>query len=299
MRWTLRRPAARGRRPGEFAILPLPLCHEGHRDVTAAGPVSRTLPRLGDVDEIEAARRLLRGARRVLVVTGAGVSTESGIPDFRGPQGVWRTRDPSLWTIDRYLADPAVRRERWLERLSAPVEAAQPGAAHRALARLERSGRLLLLVTQNIDGLHHMAGSERVVEIHGTTRQAVCLTCGRRLPVATVLDRVREGDDDPHCELCGGLLKTATISFGQALVEEDLERSFAAARACDLCLAVGSTLSVWPAAGVPAEAVRCGAPLVIVNDGETDLDRAASLRISGRAGAVLEGLVEGLVAVGA
>jgi len=248
-----------------------------------------------EADEIAAARRLLAAAQRVLVVTGAGVSTDSGIPDFRGPNGVWKTRDPALWTIDRYLADPAVRRERWRERLTSPVELAQPGAAHRALARLERTGRLLLLVTQNIDGLHGIAGSERVVEIHGTTRQVACLSCGRRLPVATVLDRVREGDDDPRCELCGGLLKTATISFGQALVEEELERSFAAARACDLCLAVGSTLSVWPAAGVPMEAVRSGAPLVIINDGATDLDQAASVRICGRVGPVLETLVDGLV----
>lgn len=243
---------------------------------------------------VDAARQLLDRARRVLVVTGAGVSTESGIPDFRGPNGVWKTRDPSLWTIDRYLADPAVRRERWRERLHSSVDAAAPGPAHRALARLEDTGRLLLLVTQNIDGLHGAAGSRRVVEIHGTTREAICLTCGRRTPVGTVLDRVRKGDDDPHCELCAGLLKTATISFGQALVEEDLERCFAAAQACDLCLAVGSTLSVWPAAAVPVEAVRAGAPLVIINDGATDLDEAASLRISGRAGAVLEALVDGL-----
>ncbi|GAC1340030.1 MAG: NAD-dependent protein deacetylase [Candidatus Dormibacteria bacterium] len=251
------------------------------------------------MEDIEAARRLLRDARRVLVFTGAGVSTDSGIPDFRGPNGVWKKRDPALWTIDRYLADPEVRRERWRERLGSPVETAIPGPAHRALARLEQTGRVLLLVTQNIDGLHTLAGSQHVVEIHGTTREAGCLSCGRRLPAATVLDRVREGDDDPHCELCGGLLKTATISFGQALVEVDLERSFAAAASCDLCLAVGSTLSVWPAAGVPVEAVRAGAPLVIVNDGETDLDQAASVRITGRAGAVLDALVDGLVAVGA
>ncbi|MFN2450821.1 MAG: NAD-dependent deacetylase, partial [Candidatus Dormibacteria bacterium] len=142
--------------------------------------------------------------------------------------------------------------------------------------------------------LHGMAGSRRVVEIHGSTRGVVCLSCGRRLPVGAVLERVREGDDDPHCERCGGLLKTATISFGQSLIEEDLERCFAAAQTCDLCLAVGSTLSVWPAAAVPVEAVRAGAPLVIINDGATDLDAAASLRISGRAGVVLEALVDGL-----
>ncbi len=246
---------------------------------------------------MESAGRLLREARRILVVTGAGVSTDSGIPDFRGPNGVWKTRDPSLWTIDRYLAEPALRRERWQERLHSDIDRAQPGPAHRALARLEASGRLLLLVTQNIDGLHSLAGSQRVVEVHGTTREAGCLSCARRLPVDVVLDRVREGELDPHCELCGGLLKTATISFGQQLLEADLERAFAAARACDLCLALGSTLSVWPAAGIPVAAVQGGAPLLIVNDGPTELDELATLRISGRVGPALEALIDGLPAV--
>ena len=148
------------------------------------------------------------------------------------------------------------------------------------------------VVTQNIDGLHQAAGSRDVIELHGTTRQAGCLSCGRRMPISVVLDRVREGDSDPHCEVCGGLLKSATISFGQALVESDVDRAMALAGACDVCLAVGSTLSVWPAAGVPLHAARTGARLVIVNDGDTDLDMAASALMRGRAGVVLPALVE-------
>jgi NAD-dependent deacetylase len=228
----------------------------------------------------------------VLVFTGAGISTESGIPDFRGPDGVWKTRDPLRYTIQNYLADAEVRRESWQNRLASPVDAAQPNAGHRAVVALEEMGKVAAVVTQNIDGLHQLAGSRNVIELHGTTREAGCLSCGRRMPMQQALDRVREGDLDPHCELCGGLLKSATISFGQALVESDVERANDHASSCDLCLAVGSTLSVWPAAGVPLQAARSGARLVIVNDGETDLDMAASALIRGRAGTVLPALVD-------
>lgn len=235
-------------------------------------------------------------ARRILVFTGAGISTESGIPDFRGPNGIWKTRDPLRYTIQNYLADPEVRREAWQLRLASPVDQAQPNDGHRAVVALEAWGRaqeiVVAVVTQNIDGLHQAAGSTDVIELHGTTREAGCLSCGRRLPMAVVLDRVREGDLDPHCEVCGGLIKAATISFGQALVEADVDRAMARAQDCDLCLAVGSTLSVWPAAGVPLHAARRGAPLVIVNDGETDLDGAAAAVIRGRAGTVLPALVD-------
>jgi NAD-dependent deacetylase len=236
----------------------------------------------------------LREARRVLVFTGAGISTESGIPDFRGPNGLWTRVDPSRYTIQNFVADPEVRRESWQNRLHSPLEEARPNAGHRAVVELEQLGKVRIVVTQNIDGLHQLAGSRDVIELHGTTREAACLSCRRRLPIATVLDRVREGDVDPHCELCGGLLKTATISFGQALIEADLIRANAEASACDLCLAAGSTLSVWPAAGVPLEARRSGAPLVIVNDGDTELDDAASAVIRGRTGEVLPALVAGL-----
>ena len=239
----------------------------------------------------------LRQAGRILVFTGAGVSTESGIPDFRGPNGVWKTRDPLRYTIQNYLADAEVRREAWQLRLESPVDAAQPNAGHRALVELERTGAVQAVVTQNIDGLHQAAGSSNVIELHGTTRQAGCLSCGRRMPIEVVLDRVREGDLDPTCEACGGLLKAATISFGQALVEADVERAMDLASACDVCLAVGSTLSVWPAAGVPLQAARTGARLVIVNDGDTDLDPAAAALVRGRAGMVLPALVEAVLGV--
>src|SRR5207244_3819460 len=221
-------------------------------------------------EQLGKALRWLLSARRILVFTGAGISTESGIPDFRGPQGVWRTRDPARYTIQNYVRDAEVRRERWHDRLGSPVDAAQPNAAHLAVTRLQRAGRAPVVVTQNIDGLHQAAGSVDVIELHGTTLEAICLECERRLAIQTVLDRVREGDDDPRCELCGGLLKTATISFGQRLVDADVERAMAQAEHCDACLAIGSTLSVWPAAGVPAHAVRSGPPLVIVNEGDTE-----------------------------
>jgi len=243
----------------------------------------------------DGALRWLRAARRILVFTGAGVSTESGIPDFRGPQGVWRTRDPARYTIQNYLRDTEVRRERWRDRLESPVDSALPNAAHRAIARLQRAGRAPVVVTQNIDGLHQAAGCDDVIELHGTTREVACLQCGRRLPTAVVLDRVREGDDDPHCEICGGLLKTATISFGQSLIAADVDRAMAEAEACDACLAVGSTLSVWPAAGVPAHAVRTGARLVIVNEGATDLDQMADAIVEQRAGTAVPAIVDALL----
>jgi NAD-dependent deacetylase len=235
--------------------------------------------------------RWIRDGARSLVFTGAGISTESGIPDFRGPNGVWKTRDPLRYTIQNYLSDPTVRRESWQHRLSSPVDAAQPNAGHRAVVDLERLGKVSAVVTQNIDGLHQAAGSSQVIELHGSTRAAGCLTCGLRLPIEVVLSRVREGDLDPTCEVCGGLLKAATISFGQALVEADVSRAMELAGSCDVCLAVGSTLSVWPAAGVPLHAARTGARLVIVNDGDTDLDLAAAALIRGRAGTVLPALV--------
>lgn len=246
-------------------------------------------------ESIDRAARLLSHARRILVFTGAGISTESGIPDFRGPNGVWRTRDPARYTLHRYRADSEVRRERWLDRLDSPVDRVEPNAGHLAVARLQASGRAPVVVTQNIDGLHQRAGSHDVIELHGTSLEVACLDCSRRLPVGVVLDRVREGDEDPHCELCGGLLKTATISFGQNLIAADLERAMAEAAECDACLAVGSTLSVWPAAGVPARTVHGGGTLVIVNDGETELDDMADAIVSGRVGVALPALVDALI----
>ena len=151
-----------------------------------------------------------------------------------------------------------MRVERWRARLEGRFSNAEPNAAHLAVTRLQRAGLAPVVVTQNIDGLHQKAGTVNVIELHGTSSEAICLDCKRRMPIEVALDRVREGDEDPHCELCGGLLKTATISFGQPLVAADMDRAIEEARRCDVCLTVGSTLSVWPAAAVPVEAVRNG-----------------------------------------
>ena len=233
----------------------------------------------------------VRRARSVVALTGAGVSTESGIPDFRGPDGVW-TRDPRaerLSNIGYYVADPAIRRESWRRRLDHPAWEARPNAAHAALAALEAAGRLHLLVTQNIDGLHLAAGSspERVVEIHGSIRESACLACGDRRPMAETLERVRDGDPDPACLVCGGILKSATISFGQNLDPGLLARTEEAAAACDLFLAIGTSLSVYPVARLPELALEYGARLVIVNAEPTALDERADAVLRGDAGEVL------------
>jgi NAD-dependent deacetylase len=244
---------------------------------------------------VVAALRWLAQARRILVFTGAGISTESGIPDFRGPNGIWKTTDPQRFTIESYVRDRAVRVERWQARLESRYSEAEPNAAHLATTRLQRAGLVQAVVTQNIDGLHQKAGAVNVIELHGTTSEAICLQCSRRMPIGVALDRVREGDEDPHCELCGGLLKTATISFGQPLIAADMDRAVEEARLADVCLTVGSTLSVWPAAAVPVETVRHGGRLVIVNEGATDLDGMATVLISGRAGTVLPELADAIL----
>jgi len=245
-------------------------------------------------------RRVVRGwiaaAERLVALTGAGISTESGIPDFRGPQGVW-TRNPEAEkqsTIQHYVADPDVRRRAWRSRLESPAWTAQPNAGHRALVELERRGKLDTLITQNIDGLHQAAGSSpaRVVEVHGTMREVVCLACGERAPMERALARVRAGEDDPPCRTCGGVLKSATISFGQSLVPEDLRRAELAARRCDLMLAVGTKLSVWPVAGVVPVAKDAGARIVIVNAEPTEMDSLADVVLRGAIGEILPRLVD-------
>ena len=241
-------------------------------------------------------RGWIEGAERVVVLTGAGVSTDSGIPDFRGPQGVW-TRNPEAEkqsTIQHYVADPEVRRRAWRSRLESPAWSAQPNAGHRALVALEHQGKLDTLITQNIDGLHQAAGSspERVVEVHGTMRQVVCLDCGERAPMERALARVRAGEDDPPCRTCGGILKSATISFGQSLVPEDLRRAELAARRCDLMLAIGTKLSVWPVAGVVPVAKDAGARVVILNAQPTEMDELADVVLRGSIGEILPRLVD-------
>jgi NAD-dependent deacetylase len=240
---------------------------------------------VSEAADIERARGLVAGARRVVVLTGAGISTDSGIPDFRGPNGLWTTDPKAERTsnIEYYRADPEVRRLAWQGRLRWLAEPRRPNAGHRALLALEATGRLDTLVTQNIDGLHQLAGTDpgRVVEIHGSIRQVVCLGCGARGPAEPTLDRVRAGEDDPACLDCGGMLKSATISFGQSLVEADLERAFTAASSCDLLLAVGSTLSVYPVAAMVPMARQAGASVIIVNAEPTEMDDLAEVVVAG------------------
>ena len=233
----------------------------------------------------------IRAARRITVLTGAGISTESGIPDFRGPQGLW-TRNPGaekMATLSHYVADKEMRERAWRNRLESPAWKAEPNAGHRALVELERAGNLHLLVTQNVDGLHRAAGISpaRLVEIHGSMREVVCLDCGERAPMERALARVRAGESDPPCRSCGGILKSATISFGQSLVAHDLRRAEGAARECDLLLAVGSTLSVYPIAGIVPIAKQCGAQVVIVNGEPTEMDDLADAVIRGPIGEIL------------
>ncbi|MCA1692466.1 MAG: Sir2 family NAD-dependent protein deacetylase [Actinobacteria bacterium] len=256
------------------------------------------MPTVDDPALLTAVRARLQEARRVLVLTGAGISTDSGIPDFRGPQGVW-TRNPAAQrtsNIRDYVADPEVRKLAWRNRLASPAWTAQPNPGHRALVALERQGRLLLLVTQNIDELHQRAGSDPdlVVELHGTMRQVMCLSCGERGPMEPVLDRLRAGEDDPECQACGGILKSATISFGQDLVAADLERAFRAATECDVLLAVGSTLTVSPACSLVPIAGQAGATVVIVNDQPTPYDDLAEAVLRGPISEVLPAVVPGI-----
>ena len=234
-------------------------------------------------------------ARHIVVLTGAGISTDSGIPDFRGPDGVW-TRDPRaerLSNIGYYVADPAVRRESWQRRLAHPAWDAVPNAGHDALTRLERSGRLDVLITQNIDGLHQAAGSsaERVIEIHGSMRESICLSCGDRAPMLATLNRVRAGDQDPACLVCGGILKSATVSFGQNLNPADIERAESAADRADLFLAIGTSLTVYPVALLPERTLRAGGRVVIVNAEPTPLDDRAHAVLRGRIVDLLPNLV--------
>ena len=208
---------------------------------------------------IEQVAGWLKASNNTVVLTGAGISTESGIPDFRGPQGVW-TRDPEAEkraTIQHYMASREARVASWKNRRNSPFMDAQPNAGHLALAELENKGKLQTLVTQNIDSLHIKAGNSlaRIIEVHGTVRDFVCMGCGERGPIERVLARVDAGEEDPPCRTCGGILKSATISFGQNLVPEDLERAQAAASTCDVFLAIGTSLTVTPVAYLPRYAL--------------------------------------------
>ena len=245
-------------------------------------------------DVIERVRGWVGTATRIVALTGAGISTESGIPDFRGPKGVWTTNPKAerLSNIHSYMSDPEVRRLAWQGRLHHPAWTAGPNAGHRALVEIEQRGVLLALVTQNIDGLHQQAGhaSDQVIEVHGTMREVMCMACGERAPMERALERVRAGEQDPACRSCGGILKSATISFGQSLEPAVINRAMRAAERADLLLAIGSSLQVYPVAGAVPLAKAAGARIVIVNAEPTPFDDIADVVFRQPIGEILPAL---------
>jgi NAD-dependent deacetylase len=251
------------------------------------------------MDSPTRAKAIIDEATSIGVLSGAGLSTASGIPDFRGPQGLWTTNPgaEALTDIETYVTDDEVRKLAWQSRLHSPVWAATPNAGHAALVDLERSGRLVGIVTQNIDGLHQAAGSnpDLIVEVHGSVRRAVCLKCGHEQPIEIVLERVESGDLDPRCQVgdvaCGGLLKSATISFGQQLNPLSMPRAAAIATSCDVLLCLGSTLGVYPVASIVPLAKEHGAKLIICNKGQTSMDDVADVLVDGDLAEILPALL--------
>ncbi|MDW3217922.1 MAG: Sir2 family NAD-dependent protein deacetylase [Acidimicrobiales bacterium] len=242
------------------------------------------------------ARQLIDDADAVAVLTGAGISTDSGIPDFRGPNGVW-TKNPAAEkasNIQYYVNDPEVRKANWAARASGALWAnVEPNIGHHALVHLEQRGKLHTLITQNVDELHQRAGNspELVVEVHGTTRKVQCLACEYRDNMEEALERVRAGEADPDCPRCGGMLKSATVSFGQSLDPDDLRRSEEAALAADVFLAIGTSLAVYPINETVAIAKHAGAKLIIVNAEPTAMDGFADVLLNEQIGDVLPAIV--------
>jgi NAD-dependent deacetylase len=243
------------------------------------------------ITPIDQVRGWIAKSERVVALTGAGISTDSGIPDYRGPQGVW-TKNPlaeKMSDIRYYVSDPEVRRLAWQNRLASPAYTARPNNGHRALAELDKRGKLHAVITQNVDGLHQRAGvaPEKVIEVHGNLHRAMCLSCGWRGDMQAVLARVRDGDLDPECKECGGMLKSDTISFGQALIPEVIDRAMEVAREADVLIAVGSTLQVYPVAGAVPLAKQAGARLVILNAQPTQFDDLADVVLNTSIGEAL------------
>lgn len=246
----------------------------------------------GDLDRLA---EWLAHAQRGVAFTGAGISTESGIPDFRGPDGFWKRNDQAKFTIQNYVRDPEHRKERWrmaVDRKSFMRTDVKPNTGHVALARLEQLGCIRGVITQNIDGLHFEAGNEHVLELHGTSKRVACLSCNESWPAPDVLKRVEEGEDDPACTSCGGILKSATISFGQQLPVDVLQEAHQWSVQADVYLVVGSSLVVTPAADLPGVAKQRGAKLGIINREPTERDFYFDVAILGDAGPTLTELVE-------
>jgi NAD-dependent deacetylase len=239
----------------------------------------------GVVNDLEQIQRWIAAAERLVVLTGAGISTDSGIQDFRGPNGLW-TKNPAAEktaTLQHYVGSAEVRKAAWQNRVNTPIFGAQPNDGHRALAALDDGGRLHALITQNVDGLHQAAGVDpaKVIEVHGTVHEWGCLDCDEGGPMKEALDRVRAGEEDPRCPTCGGIIKSRTISFGQGLVPEVIARAEQVATEADLLLAIGTTLSVYPVAGVVPLARSHGARVVILNAEPTDMDALADEVVRG------------------
>lgn len=237
---------------------------------------------------------LIVNAKRVVVFTGAGVSTESGIPDFRSPGGIWTKYNPEDFTYQKFIAEPEARKKAWRLYQELWKREAKPNPAHYAIAELEGIGKLYCVITQNIDCLHQKAGSseDKVIELHGTIRWVVCLSCGKRYPSEQIRERLDQGEEMPLCDDCRGILKTATISFGQAMPIKEMEEAEYHSRNCDLFIVIGSSLVVYPAAYMPIYAVESGAKLVIINASPTPLDRYATVLIQAKAGATMPRIVE-------
>jgi NAD-dependent deacetylase len=252
------------------------------------------------MDEIDRAVDILSNSRRIMIFTGAGISVESGIPDFRGPDGLWSRIDPSLFDIRRYLSDADARKQVWRVHLSGElsVRNIEPNDAHRALVDLWRTGMATGCVTQNVDGLHRKAGfpDAAVAELHGDLTRVECVSCRKRWQAEVVIERLSSGEDDPHCVECGGILKSTTVLFGEMLPGAAISRARQMSDTADAVFAIGSTLSVYPAVEFVLGPVFRGAPLVIANLGPTDQDRLATVQVDGPAATTVPAIVRGLLA---
>jgi len=248
--------------------------------------------------QIEDVTDLIRSAKKVLVFTGAGVSTESGIPDFRSADGIWSKYDPEDFTIQKFLSDKNARKMHWnlLTDGDLSMFKAAPNPAHHAITELTKTGKLYGVVTQNVDGLHQKAGlpEEMVFQLHGDLSHAKCLDCGSRFPIQTVAEWIGDDVEEPVCEKCSGMLKPDAVLFGEQLPFDVLSEAERRSRDCDLCIVLGSTLSVYPAALIPRYASESGAKLVIINLGPTELDSWADIRIEGKAGEIMPEIVAGV-----
>ncbi|TET40528.1 MAG: NAD-dependent protein deacylase [Dehalococcoidia bacterium] len=244
---------------------------------------------------IEETAELIVSSKKLVVFTGAGVSTESGIPDFRSPGGIWSKFNPDDFTYQKFLKDPKVRKRQWqMFSMFRMIDLVQPNPAHYAIAELDKLGKLDCVITQNVDGLHQKAGvpEEKVIELHGTTRWVKCLGCGKRYPMSEIAKRLEAGVEEPVCDDCGGILKSATISFGEPMPVKETSEAERCSRECDLMMVVGSSLVVYPAAYMPIYAMESGAKLVIINVGTTSMDRFANVRINEKAGEVMSKILE-------